>query len=331
LGTTISFDELKKQWKVVIISLSGLVGMMIAVWGIGGLFLERNYLIVGIPAITGGVVSATLMQEAATNLGLVKPALLAICIYVIQGFAGYPLSTIFLKREAKRLLRARGEHSVDKTISEKNIKSEAIKPTSKKLFPAIPDKYYTTAVSLMKLAFICVIAFLIQTLTLSWGAYKLNQAVVVLILSIFATKIGFLEANILKKNGTYHFIMLVLLISVFGGLSVATPEMLASLAIPLVIIIVLGVVGGILGSAIAGKIVGVSFDMTSSIILVAIYGGFPQNYILTEEASKAVSDNDEEKDYLMNIMTPQMLVGGFTAVTITSVIIAGIFTSFLVK
>ncbi|HCQ8729838.1 TPA: hypothetical protein OMH10_000589 [Enterococcus faecalis] len=329
LGTTISFQELKLQWKSVVVSLAGLLGMVVVVWGIGGLFLDKNYLVVGIPSITGGVVSATLMQEAASAIGLTKPALLAICIYVMQGFAGYPLSTIFLKREARRILK-QSPILANNTITKNDIqpKNEDQLP-QKKLFPSIPDKYYTTALSLAKMAIVCILAYIIQTLTVSWGAFKLNQAVVVLILSIFATKIGFLEENILKKNGTYHFIMLVLLISVFAGLNVATPEMLIELAFPLIVIIVLGVIGGILGAGIAGKFIGVSFDMSSSIILVAIYGGFPQNYILTEEASKAVSDSKEEQKYLVDTMVPQMLVGGFTSVTITSVIISGIFTSFL--
>ncbi|MBC1465994.1 hypothetical protein HB766_05910 [Listeria welshimeri] len=136
LGTTISFQELKLQWKSVIVSLAGLLGMVIVVWGIGGLFLDKNYLIVGIPSITGGVVSATLMQEAASSLGLTKPALLAICIYVMQGFAGYPLSTIFLKREARRILKETSNLSKSTTQKEEVLQKNR-EPLTKKIFPSI--------------------------------------------------------------------------------------------------------------------------------------------------------------------------------------------------
>jgi len=68
--------------------------------------------------------------------------------------------------------------------------------------------------------------------------------------------------------------------------------------------------------------------MAFAVALTALYG-FPPNYILTEEGAKAIAENQEEKDFLMDQMLPQMLVGGFTTVTITSVIIAGIFVNFL--
>jgi hypothetical protein len=68
--------------------------------------------------------------------------------------------------------------------------------------------------------------------------------------------------------------------------------------------------------------------MAFAVALTALYG-FPPNYILTEEGAKAIAENQEEKDFLMGEMLPQMLVGGFTTVTIASVIIAGIFVNFL--
>ncbi|MFY9603301.1 MAG: hypothetical protein WAR00_01410, partial [bacterium] len=62
--------------------------------------------------------------------------------------------------------------------------------------------------------------------------------------------------------------------------------------------------------------------------LTALYG-FPPNYILTMEAIKAVVENQEEREFLTNEMLPKMLVGGFTTVTIVSVILAGIFVGYM--
>ena len=81
-------------------------------------------------------------------------------------------------------------------------------------------------------------------------------------------------------------------------------------------------------SFIVGKILKVSPYMAIATSLTALYG-FPPNYVLTDEASKALADNDEEKEYLMDNMLPQMIVGGFVTVTITSVIIASIFIPLL--
>ena len=45
--------------------------------------------------------------------------------------------------------------------------------------------------------------------------------------------------------------------------------------------------------------------------------------------TKALAETKEEHEYLMKAMLPQMIVGGFVTVTITSVIIAGIFVGLL--
>ena len=48
-----------------------------------------------------------------------------------------------------------------------------------------------------------------------------------------------------------------------------------------------------------------------------------------EEAAKALAQTPEEKQFLMDNTLPQMIVGGFVTVTITSVIIAGIFVNLI--
>ena len=60
--------------------------------------------IVAIPPLVGGIVSALIMSEGAANAGLATLSVFAIVIYVMQGFAGYPLTSIVLKKEGKRLL-----------------------------------------------------------------------------------------------------------------------------------------------------------------------------------------------------------------------------------
>jgi len=78
----------------------------------------------------------------------------------------------------------------------------------------------------------------------------------------------------------------------------------------------------------AGKLLGSTKEMAFSIAMTALYG-FPADYVLTIEAIKASTKTQEEEDYAMDQMLPKMLVGGFTTVTIASVIIAGIFVKLL--
>ena len=69
-------------------------------------------------------------------------------------------------------------------------------------------------------------------------------------------------------------------------------------------------------------------DSENATALTALYG-FPPNAIITESTCAALAQTPEEKDYLMSQMFAPMIVGGFTTVTITSVIIAGIFAGML--
>lgn len=334
MGTSISLEELKKQWKIIVICLAGLAGMIAACLIICPIFVDKNYIISGLPPLTGGIVAATMMQEAAANLGLEKAAVLAICMYVCQGFAGYPLTAVMLKREGRNLLKDYRNGNVKKVekageIDEVNGKFADTKKKKKKLIPEIPNKYYSTAVSLVTILIVAFLSAQLSTWTKSFmGVYAINQAVIALILGIIATELGFLRPNVLKENGCFNFLMFILMMYVFGGLNSATPELLMEIIGPLVFIIIVGVAGMCICSTIAGKLLKVSPYMAIATSLTALYG-FPPNYVLTDEASKALAQNEEEKAYLMDNMLPQMIVGGFVTVTITSVIIASVFIPLL--
>jgi len=115
---------------------------------------------------------------------------------------------------------------------------------------------------------------------------------------------------------------------IFTQFAKATPEMLKGIAGPLLLVIIIGVIGLGLISMIVGKLLGYSKEMSFALSLTALYG-FPPNYILTEKAAKSLAETPEENEFLMNQMLPKMLVGGFTTVTIVSVILAGIFIKLL--
>ena len=119
-------------------------------------------------------------------------------------------------------------------------------------------------------------------------------------------------------------IMFALMMYVFDGLNGCTPEMLGNIIGPMILLIVVGVAGMVILCFIAAKILKVSFLMATATALTALYG-FPPNAIITEATCTALAQTPEEKEFLMSKMFPPMIVGGFTTVTITSVVIAGIF------
>lgn len=328
MGTVISIKQLMEQWKIIVITLAGLVGMVTLCWFICIPLVGRPYVIAGLPPLTGGIVAATMMNAAAIEKGLTEAGVLAIAMYAIQGFVGYPLTAICLKKEGRKLLTGFRSGNVKQAVGGKVDEAAgnmAVEESTKlAIFPKMPEKYSTTAFILLKLM---VVAFLSSKLSQLTGG-KVNQAVLALVLGVIFTELGFLDRNSLQKAGSYGFLMFVLMIYVFAGLKDATPEMLGSCIGPMAVIIVIGVIGMALLSIIAGKILGISWTMALATSLTALYG-FPPNYILTEESVKALAETPEEHQYLMDQMLPQMIVGGFVTVTITSVIIAGVFVNLL--
>ena len=51
--------------------------------------------------------------------------------------------------------------------------------------------------------------------------------------------------------------------------------------------------------------------------------------IITNEVIKNTTDDPQLRDYLTDHMMSKMLVGGFTSVTVTSTLLAGVFINFI--
>lgn len=330
MGTVISLKQLAEQWKTIVVCLAGLAGMCLACWFICIPIMGKDFVVAGLPPLTGGIVAATTMQQAATEKGLEAAALFAIAMYCVQGFAGYPLTALCLQLEGKKLVGKFRAGEVGQAVSNEEVEKvneleagTAVKAEKKKLIPALPEKWNGPVMILLKLAIVAYLATYLGTVSF-WG-FKLSGAVWALILGVIFTTIGFLDANSLNKANSYGIIMFALMMYVFDGLKTATPELLGSIIGPMLLLIVVGVAGMAIFEFVVAKLLKIDYALALANGLTALYG-FPPNAIITENTCKAIGQNQEEVDYLMSEMYPSMIVGGFTTVTITSVIIAGIFT-----
>ena len=331
MGTVISFKQLFAQWKTIVICLAGLVGMAVLALVVCPMVIDREFVVTGLPPLTGGLVAATIMSDAAKAKGLEAAAVFAISMYCIQGFAGYPLTSVCLKIEGKKMLKAyrSGACAAAQTgkVDEVNGKIVAEEAPKKKLIPELPTKWNSQVVMLGKLGLVCWMATLLAKVPvpvignisgLVWG----------LVLGIIFTSIGFLDENILTKSNSYGIVMFALLMYMFNGLKDCTPEMLGNILFPMAALIVVGVIGMAIVIFIVSKIMKLSFPMAMATGLTSLYG-FPANAIITETTCNNLTDDPDERAYLMGQMFAPMIVGGFTTVTITSVIIAGVFVGLL--
>lgn len=322
MGTVISLKQLKEQWKTIVICLVGLAGMCALSMLIAPMFMDRTLVIAGLPPLTGGIVAATVMSDAAAAAGLEVASVFAITMYCIQGFAGYPLTAVCLQIEGKRLLKEFRDGKASTDAAAKT-GAEAEEAPRKTLIPPVPKKFDSSVVVLLKLGIVAWLAFMMGTVKFP-GIGTISGAIWALIFGVFFTTIGFLDRQSLNKANSYGIIMFALMMYVFDGLKNCTPNMLISIIGPMLVLIVIGVVGMAVASFIIAKLLKMSFPLAFANGLTALYG-FPPDAIITESTCDALAQNPEEKDFLMSKMFPSMIVGGFTTVTITSVFIAGLF------
>ena len=205
--------------------------------------------------------------------------------------------------------------------------------TKKRLIPTIPEKYMDTSTYLALLGFVGMLAILASMLSgkifHSFGVdFKISPTIFALFFGIIAGEIGLLERKSLQKANCFGFFVVASVVGVMGGLVNSSMEEILALIIPLVVLIFLGIIGMAIGGIIIGKMLKIIWQMSFAIALNCLIG-FPVNFLLTNEAINVLAKTEEEKDFLSNTMVPTMLVGGFTTVTLGSVVFAGILANFL--
>ena len=329
IGTVISLKQLIEQWKTVVVCLVGLVGMVALCWFICPLIMEKTLVIAGLPPLTGGIVAALTMQKAATAAGLKEAAVFAIAMYSVQGLAGYPITALCLHAEGKRLIKewrsgslnlSEAEIAKMKTIGLSTIGDDI---DIKKPIPPIPAKFNTPVLIIGKVALSVWISSLVGQLI-----PQIPTIVWCLIISVILTRLGFLDTSSLSRANTYTIFMFAAMLSVFSGLKDCTPHMLKTLIGPMLIMIIIGVIGMAIAAFVIAKIFKMSFPLALANGLTALYG-FPCDAIITESTCNSLTEDPDERGYLMSKMFPSMVVGGFVTVTITSVIFAGYFAQLL--
>ncbi len=78
MGTLLSVRELMSQWRTVTIAMLGILGIIALTMTIGSAIFGYETAVIATPPLTGGIVAAIVMSEAAGNLGLENLAVLAI-------------------------------------------------------------------------------------------------------------------------------------------------------------------------------------------------------------------------------------------------------------
>ncbi len=326
LGTSISLDDFKRQWKTFVIGFATVIGIGIFLLIAGLIFgggvkdgvydnvaSALDYVIAGTGALSGGTISVLIIQDAALNIGLTSVAVFPVLIAALQGLVGFPLTSIILKKEAARLSAEYDAGNLAAPVVEDAAAASASK---------LPAAFRTTAGTLFVVGLTVLVSIGINNLTDG----VLNTFVVALILGITLRATGIFKPSVLSGIDSLGLMMIAIMILVFGPLATVKPADVAALAWPLLLVFVFGVAGIIVFSALVGKLVGYSVPMSVAIGLTSLYG-FPGTMILSQEAAKGAGRTPEEVAAIEGEILPKMIVAGFSTVTITSVVVTGIIAS----
>ena len=321
LGTTIKLRDFGAQWRTVIIAAVACIAISAAVYFIGQLIIDRGFALVGAPILSGGVVATLQMQEMAQKADLPQLAVFATLVMCAQGFVGYPVASLCLKSEAKRIKAQldAGELSVASQDAEK-----AAAASRKKLIPALPAKYNTPNVVLAKVVLVALLSVFVSSLFHD----AVNKLVWCLIFGVLCKELGFLDEDALGKANATGIVMPIITLSIFTNLASATPEMVVSMVVPLLVVIAIGTVAFAVVSILIGKIFHYSWQMSVAIGSSCLFG-FPGTVIISNEVSESTGTTAEEKATINAQIMPKMLVAGMVTVSITSVLVAGVMCKWL--
>ncbi len=132
----------------------------------------------------------------------------------------------------------------------------------------------------------------------------------------------------MERSNSFGIAMAGVIAIVMAPLVAASVDDVIRAFLPTIAILIVGGAGIVIGGFIATKRSDGKAPLGMSVALTAMYG-FPADYLLTNEVARSIARDDDEKEALLNVMLPPMLVGGFTSVSAGSVVIASILVSLL--
>lgn len=330
LGTMISLDDFKKQWRTFLIGVSAVAGIGALLLVAGLLFgddiraneygeilsTSRDYVLSGVGALSGGTISVLIVQEAALGVGLTSVALFPVLIAALQGLVGFPVTTLILRREAARVRDAYRSGTLDVPVEVEpgTAATDAPADTSR-----LPEFLRTTTGTLLAVGIVVLASIGVNNLTDG----ILNTFVVALILGIVLRTTGIFPASVLSGIDAFGLMMVSILLLIFAPLATVEPADVAALALPLLLAFTFGLVGIVVFCSVVGKVLGYSAPMSIAIGLTSLYG-FPGTMILSQEAAKGAGDSAEEVAAIEGQILPKMVVAGFSTVTITSVVVTSV-------
>ncbi|MCD1287030.1 hypothetical protein ACH82I_05635 [Brevibacterium sp. GP-SGM9] len=319
MGTLIPLRVMLKQWRSVIIAVAGMLAAVLLILVVVAPLFGFETFVAGSGPLAGGIVATGLTTEGLTAHGaassiIVLPAL----VLMLQSLPSMPMTNFLLRRYATKL-RDSGELY---ELAAAHHEEDQEAATKKKL---VTLPHFLVDNQLFMLFLILVGGSLATLIAIPT---HIPSSIVALILGIIATAIGLSPDKAMERSNSFGVAMAGVIAIVMAPLVAASVQDVINAFLPTVTILIVGGAGIIGGGYIATKLLRWKSTLGMSVALTAMYG-FPADYLLTNEVARSIARDDDEKEALLNVMLPPMLVGGFTSVSAGSVVIASVLVSLL--
>jgi MFS family permease len=319
MGTLIPMKVMKSQYQAVLITLMGITISVILILLIVPLFFGYGTAVAGAGPLTGGLIAYLVTSEALKEAGLVSLVAIPIIVLTLQGVIGMPLTSLLLRKHSLNLQRSMdaGTYVAAAVAEAKVPESEMLDEVAEKRV-LIPKKYMQSSFILLFLIFIGgALAVGLENIT------GISYSLFGLVIGIFGAYIGFYPDKVLERANGFSIAMVGLVFIVISSLASITWASIVSVLPAVATILIVGTIGLVIGGFIGSKLFKWDPYKGISVVLTAMYG-FPADYLISQEVSRSVGRTKEEEERILNEILPPMLIGGFTSVTVGSVIIASI-------
>ncbi len=318
VGSLMNLNDMRKEWKTVVISLAGIGGIVLLDLTLGTAVFGRERALAAIPPTAGGAAVTMLLSEAAQEAGRPDLGAFVAAVTALQVLIGLPVASFCLRKAAKAFIE-NGGHKKDEKAGGKEIN-----------FRVIPKLTGALAGSgTMHFARLGVVAVLAQLCTNATG---ISTGVTFLVLGIIAGALGIVEKGSLKTAGGEGILMLATYAYVASSFVTMKFSDFGELLVPVVGLLVIGALGVILLSAAAGRLLKWNPYLAVAVGVACLFG-YPVTYAVAMEVSQGVTKDAEfteaEEQRVINYLLPKMLVAGVVSVSLTSVILGGIIIPFL--
>ncbi|NWO14359.1 hypothetical protein [Virgibacillus sp.] len=311
MGTLIPIALLKSQIKAVFISLGGILVASAIILIVVSLAFDYATAVAGVGPLSGGIIALIVTSEELAAVGKSSLVVIPALVVAFQGVLGMPLALNFMRRYALKLQKQIDANTfipMDASVMYREASSatEQISPLKQSLT--------------LKLFYVFVgaaIGVALGELT------PIHYSLWCLAIGIIGLKLGLLESKSLEQANSFSITMVAIIFVVIGTMAGVSPQDVLANLPSILLILILGTFAIALGGYVMSKLVKWDVLKGMPVALTALFG-FPADYILCEEVSRSVARNKQEEKIIFNELLAPMLIGGFTTVTVASVVLAGI-------